>query len=102
MYKIITVSNFNLENYRQTVVAEHISNKELGGLMVKALQATVTPPEGATPWPDADGGRTHDYTYYALVAQGRPLWLGMEEFADNTCEQCGADLYGRFCCLHGM
>jgi hypothetical protein len=84
VWKIITVSNFNHESYRQSVVAEHITSHMLGEIMLKALQAIVL--EGES-------------TYYDLVPQTKPLWLGMEEFVDSTCSACGEDLYDKRCCL---
>ncbi len=83
-WKIITVSNFDLESYRQIVVAEHIAFPGYAETMLKALKETYG--EDSSIW-------------YKLVPQSQPLWLGMEEFADTVCETCGADLYGKVCCL---
>ncbi len=84
-WKIITVSNFDLESYRQQTVAEHITSENYGEIMLKALQSTVK--EG-------------DPTWFKMVPQSKRLWLGMEEFVDTTCESCGADLFGKECCLN--
>lgn len=66
--KIIRVSNFDNENYAQSVAAQFINNREEGKVMVDALRNTC---DGNSP------------TYYRLVDDSYILWRGMAEFVDN-------------------
>jgi hypothetical protein len=84
--KIITVSNYDKESFAQRVVADNIKYKEDADIMVHALQ---------------NDPKRVDSVWYRIVKDDYQLWLGMEEFADNTCELCGCDLYGLVCCLAG-
>jgi hypothetical protein len=61
--KIIDTSNFNLDDYKEKVVAEGIANPRLGGIMVDALNA-------------AEGKESA--TYYRLVPDGYVLSKGFE------------------------
>ena len=64
--KIIRVSNFDLEDYAQSVAAQWVNPTE-GEIMCKALCATCD---------------NHSSTWYQLVPDDYVLWRGMAEFVD--------------------
>lgn len=78
LWKIIRVDNYDRENQAQYCVAEKIPYKKLAEIMLESLQKN---PERS------------DSDWYTIVEQEKELWLGMAEFADLTCDICGADCY---------
>lgn len=65
--KIISVSNFDCETYRQWIVADNIRNDAMAKTMCDALCAQCN---------------THSPTYYRVVEDDYRLWRGMAEFVD--------------------